>query len=588
MIAAVRSRWPLALTVALFVVVAGTFSVTTPLFEGPDEPSHFAYVQHLAQGGGLPLLAGPEAAGSETFQPPLYYLMAAPLVMWADPRAADGLLVRNPHATNDALALTNRTMFVHTTREDFPYRDMVLAVHVVRLLGVLFGAGTIVLAYALARELFPRQAALAYGAVAFTAFVPQFAFTSGLVTNDVAATFVATLGLWYTVRVARRMPAVSARELVVLGVLLGLAPLTKESGLALWPFAALALALPALRRHDWRALLRAAIVTGVVLVLVAGWWFIVRRLTLGFWFGNPASAEASQLMTLEGFFAQWTEIEISFWGLFGWTNVPLPQPAYDGLHLLALAGLAGLFIAALAGRWMRAEWYAVAALGFWITIVFVGYVRWLAATFQAHGRLLYPALPAFAIIVCAGLIAWWPRRGAAIVAAVGGALYGLSLWSALVVVPAAYPAPRWVPDSVWTQAPDRSTANLSGQVELLGHAMQVMRADRGPVLNVTAYWRAVEPLDIDYTVTVQVFDENGQRIGQLDTYPDNGLAPTRDWPTGAVLEDTYPVEIDADSGTEHATVVIGMYDLNTGKGLPVVHPDGSRTARVTLGEIEIR
>ncbi|MBI5876334.1 MAG: glycosyltransferase family 39 protein [Chloroflexi bacterium] len=584
---AVRAHWPLALTVALFALVATAFSVTTPLFEGPDEPAHFAYVLHLAQGRGLPLLFGPDAAGIETFQPPLYYLIAAPLVSWANPSDLDALLARNPHATNDALALTNRNLFVHTTREAFPYGGMALAVHLVRLLGVLFGAGVLVMTYALARELFPREWALAYGAAAFVAFVPQFGFTSGLVTNDIAATFITTLGLWYTPRLVRRMPAVTWRQFAALGVLLGLAPLTKESGLALWPCTALALAVPALRRRDLRLLLRAGLISGAAALLVSGWWFVVRRLTLGFWFGNPASAGAGELMTLDGFLQQWNEIEISFWGLFGWTNVPLPQPVYDGLRLLVLAGLAGLVVAAVARRRSRAEWIALGALAGWGAVVFIAYVRWLSATFQAHGRLLFPALPALAIIVCAGLAAWWPRRAGALLFAVNAALCGLSLWSALVVVPAAYPSPHWVPESVWAQAPGRAPANLSGQVELLGHELGVSRANGGPLLNVTAYWRATVPLDIDYTVTVQVFDENGQRIGHLDTYPDNGLALTRDWRPGDVLADRYPVEIDTGGRTVNATVVIGMYDLKTGKGLPVVYADGRRTARATLGQITI-
>ena len=38
------------------------------------------------------------------------------------------------------------------------------------------------------------------------------------------------------------------------------------------------------------------------------------------------------------------------------------------------------------------------------------FVRWVSATDQPHGRLLFPALPAFAILVCLGLSQWSPRR----------------------------------------------------------------------------------------------------------------------------------------------------------------------------------
>ena len=40
-----------------FAVLAGAYSLATPVFEGPDEIWHFAFASHLADGGGLPVLS---------------------------------------------------------------------------------------------------------------------------------------------------------------------------------------------------------------------------------------------------------------------------------------------------------------------------------------------------------------------------------------------------------------------------------------------------------------------------------------------------------------------------------------------------
>jgi hypothetical protein len=37
-----------------FSLLAVIYSLTTPLFEAPDEPLHYAYVRWLAEGHGLP------------------------------------------------------------------------------------------------------------------------------------------------------------------------------------------------------------------------------------------------------------------------------------------------------------------------------------------------------------------------------------------------------------------------------------------------------------------------------------------------------------------------------------------------------
>src|SRR5438128_8761694 len=69
---------------AVFVLaflVRVAYALVTPAFEAPDEYSHYSYVEYLHTFRRLPVQPNP-AVGAEALelhQPPLYYVLAAPL-----------------------------------------------------------------------------------------------------------------------------------------------------------------------------------------------------------------------------------------------------------------------------------------------------------------------------------------------------------------------------------------------------------------------------------------------------------------------------------------------------------------------------
>jgi len=368
--------------------------------------------------------------------------------------------------------------------------------------------------------------------------------------------------------------------------LLGLAPLAKESGLALLPFVLLLLVALMWLRAGWRAALSSALIVAIAFLLAAGWWYVVRHAALGFWLGSSDSATPSaNPLTLDGLLAQWQEIEISFWGLFGWNIVPLPQTVYDSLHWVSLLALAGLAVFVARRRAKGRETAVVATLLVWTLLVLAAFMRWVSATDQPHGRLLFPALPAFAILVCLGLSQLTPKRLRPIlIGCLASALFLTAGWAASNVLPAAYPQPNFVQASA--PIPNPIGANLGDRIELLGYDWHVLRNGGRKVLAVRVYWKATAPIDSDYTVTIQAFAPDGLRVGHLDTYPVSGMHPTSDWQVGEIVRDEYPLEISANAAST-LKVMIGMYDLDTGKALQIIRPDGGRTGRVTIGEMNI-
>ncbi len=138
-----NTQYALSIVLA-FVMLSSVYSVVTPLFEGPDEIWHFAFANHLADGGGLPVF---DAAQPATFlrngaHPPVYYALIAVLIAPLDRSdfpAEFRFNLANPLITQGASG-TSRNLLIHTAREDWPWRNTALAAHLARFVSIALNA----------------------------------------------------------------------------------------------------------------------------------------------------------------------------------------------------------------------------------------------------------------------------------------------------------------------------------------------------------------------------------------------------------------------------------------------------------------
>ncbi len=435
----------IVIVLTLFVCLAATYSVVTPLFEASDELSHYPLVKHYAGGGGLPVQdpANPGPWVQEGSQPPLYYWLAslvARLVPSGDPFE---LLPRNPHADIGLVRPGgNANMVIHTAAERFPYRDTALAIHLVRGLSLLLGALTVLFTYLIGLELQPRRPGLALAAAGVVACTPMFVFISGSVNNDNLVVALATASLWLMLRRLRRPQSVhersthhcteerpqgarlqrlawrfrsSAVRWALLGLLIGLAALTKVSGLGLFGLAGLALAWTSWRRRDWRLFLRAGTLVVGVAALVAGWWYLRNwRLygdPLGFNMMVAIAGPRAFRPTLRQLLSEWQGFVRVYWGVFGGMNVVAAEWFYHVCDALALLGASGLVVAAVRRLRQRrcpdVEATArLALVAIWPLAVFAGLVRWTMLTPASQGRLMFPAIASLSYLLVLGWAEW--------------------------------------------------------------------------------------------------------------------------------------------------------------------------------------
>ncbi len=395
----------LAGLLAVYLVLGSLYALNTPAWQAPDEPAHYNYIAHIVATGRLPVLQPGDYDGPylerlkgegfppdlpitsvryEGWQPPLYYVLAAPVFA-----ATRGSLLG------------------------------------VRLFTVVLGMGVITLTYLLARAVAPRAPILALTAAGFVAFLPQHVAMLASANNDALAEGVVALGLWLGVLALLAPPGARARHYWGLGLVLGLAFITKLSAYPLAALLGLVLLLLA-RRERWSAgqLLRAGLqLYGPALVIGGVWW--ARNLAVygGLDFLAMQRHDAvvfGQLRTPEGL-AQWgvggylrrffTTTFQSFWGQFGWMGVVMDPRVYGALLVLSV-GLALGAAGALRALWRRRAALpqprrdVVVFLTVALLLTVAVYLYYNISFVQFQGRYLFPALPIFALGAATGLRQW--------------------------------------------------------------------------------------------------------------------------------------------------------------------------------------
>ena len=110
-------HWPIVVIIALFLVVATTYSVVTPVFEASDELWHYPMVKYIADHWRLPV-QDPQNVGpwrQEGSQPPLYYIVGALATAWVDTSDMDEVRWLNPHVDNGLITEDGNTnLAVHS------------------------------------------------------------------------------------------------------------------------------------------------------------------------------------------------------------------------------------------------------------------------------------------------------------------------------------------------------------------------------------------------------------------------------------------------------------------------------------------
>ncbi len=635
-------RVVLAIIVILYICAGVVYSVSTPFLDVSDEVRHYAMVEQLAQGLGLPK-QDPAHHGfyeQEGSQPPLYYAIMAIIALPFDRADFMQLAQFNPHALlGRADATNNFNQVIHTAAENFPWHGTVLVVHVLRLLGILMGAVTVLCAYGIARGLVtsadavsprasPAQSMIPLVAAALTAFNPMFVFIMASVNNDTLATMLGSLGLLLALRIITHR--LTWRNAAVLGLVMGAAALSKSSALAL-----VGVIPPAIFVSEWlrlrsqttttsrrrgdaerekgrtggeakgvitaiRVALPPLLLMVAIVAVTAGWWYARNAILYnGDFTGTTMMAVIAgprdRLPTVLELINEWDGFRKAYLGLFGAVNIPMAEwtyHAFDAVLVLAGVGLLTNGIRDWVSRKREREHGltigALMCFGAFV-IAFAALIRWTSITLASQGRLLFPVIAVISTFIALGLgrLASVPLRRAmnAVVIALCGGLAVLTLASPWLYIRPAYITPTLLQNE--TQLPAnmvKTELRFEDAIRWIGYKVETPRARPGEEFIVTLYWQGLKPMTANYSAFIRLYGRGDTQVVLLDTYPGGGMWQTSRWQPGEIIADRYRLRIpDTVTNTQLMPTALwldaGYWNFDTREFLQTYDGNGNQTGR---------
>jgi hypothetical protein len=361
---------------AAWVYLFGEKMVKIDLDAGFDAGNHLEYIFYIIKNQRIPL----PTEGWSMFHPPFFYLLSAGFLQMM----GSFFSWNNP----------------------FPY---------LKIIPLLCGMGNIWVSYSLLRLVFPDDRARILGGVTLAGFLPMNIYISAYVGNEPLHAFLIGLSLLACVRILRS-PDVGFRSVILLGVLLGLALLTKVTAFAVVPVVTLFLLYKLIRVFPSRP---GPVATRLGLFLltltaVAGWYYVRNVIHFStpvvvnwnlpgkLWWQDPGFhtldyyigfGESLRHPYFSGFHSFWDAIYSTFWGdayLGGMALLAGRHPFWNydymsAVYLLALPATGSFAIGLVQGIRMafrEKEWDSRVTWAFLVMNLYAIFIFFLYGTLK--------------------------------------------------------------------------------------------------------------------------------------------------------------------------------------------------------------
>jgi hypothetical protein len=453
-----RRTWiSITILAVVYLSLALTFSLLTRAWEANDEPDHVQYIEFILHHGAIPRIS--PSNGDESHQPPLYYLLGAGWQrILGIPFFSNGF---NPvYSTIFGTGLsvpplapaasTDTTGLVY--RHNYTPRQHRVAVwlHELRLLSVIFGLGTVLLAYACAKIVRAGEG-MAFSVGLFVALLPKELVVTSVVSNDalVITLCSAAIACYLLAERARTEGRWRQRHISMLGMglLLGAAAITKFNSLpvaaillvlAAWPAVRILLSKYVSHNDSAVASLRRpcadVVLAGAAFFAVSGWWFVRNDQLYGSVLATRAAQKYVGLMTGNIYHPTHSYVNLlvkivpdqlykSVWYDGGWNGLQLPVWVNAVLAVFGVLSFAAGTWALLQRRsfgGLQAAGLLGSVVGALVATVLVG-----QSTSHVEGRIAFVGLCAFALIATIGTQVALGR--------VGRPWTGLLVWPAILL-----------------------------------------------------------------------------------------------------------------------------------------------------------
>lgn len=209
------------LIIIYFTGITVSYSLYTPTFEGGDEKAHYENIKNVFDNN--------FEKNSYLKSQPLSYLTYAVFLNFIDsPELGDeGIYI------NDQEWPKYQNRWNHGIEEAYPFTDIALTVHLLRIVSIVAGIVTIIFVYKDSSLIFTENKWLPVFTMAFVASIPKFAAQSSTLTNDSLVFMFSTIVFYFLFKFLNNVN--ERKNLIFLSIFTGIAILTKSNAMLFYP-----------------------------------------------------------------------------------------------------------------------------------------------------------------------------------------------------------------------------------------------------------------------------------------------------------------------------------------------------------------
>ena len=565
-------QWLLPL---LFFFIGLIYVYAVPHFEAPDNIPHVGMIKWIAEQRELPVQSADHEHlyGQEASQPPLYYLLMAPIWSVFDTSDFDDLFRPNPLAVvGHPSRLGNRNRVFY--RQPYPpnLSGTSLALYIVRLATLGMATVTVAAVYQAARTILPQKTGFAVLATALAAFNSQFLFISASISNDNLVTMFAALICWQALLMLR--DGFQTRRSLLLALLIALASLAKLGGLVLGVAVVLAGLWLFIRTRNLRGFIYLVAAIIVIWLLIAGWWFLRNLMLYDELFGTATMLDfyGRRIITLQRLLLKEFEgFRISFWGLFGSFTILTHKVHYFVMDVLSAISAVGLIVFLAINRRNRAMMAFVLFLSVLLAMGSAALIWWTQQTTASTGRLIFPYITSISLLMAMGLNAL----------RIPPLLVWLPMLCFSLVAPFVYIKPNYDHPPQVENLPDSAVSTyLRWQdITLIGYEIPPQqRWSPGDEIPITLYWQPLAQSTESHALFISLLDSSGNALATLDAFPGWGTLPTIWWQPDVIYKDDYILKIPTTAKAFSAVRLhIGWYRFPNGSNIRPTLESGEKS-----------
>lgn len=404
--------------IILFFLLKGLYLIfIIPPWEAPDEPGHVAYVLYLYKYKHVPSSLKPYILTSisdsvrknrknlEAVRSSRLKTLTTVELFDRNETKLDAPILANM-ASNPPLYYIYLLPFYKLSLFLPSYWTIIL----LRVGSLLLGSLSLVVIFFISKKLFPASLVIPYLVTFFVSFQPMFSFISGIVNKDVMVVFAFLLFLYFAVNELNSKES-RKNNFIYLTAITSLSPLIMPQLFILIPLYFILLFLKKGREKFSHYFSSILVITPSIL------WFLYKFSSEGFGYLSYSVQNIQNTTTpfwrypiefIQG--KQPIGIFMSFWGFFGWLDVPMPKWTY-GLYLIFICvSLFGYLIyrkkaMAIFSKSKKLFIFLTSAFIVYSLFIFVFDIQYfiLSHKFNIHGRYLAPILPLLIMFLILGL-----------------------------------------------------------------------------------------------------------------------------------------------------------------------------------------